>query len=160
MRKLLTSLLLLLCFAVTSCSKLQSAPDKPPVEFNPSYLNQQIKLIAYKQLNPFKTDVPVSLHLEYDTTNKIVFPPNYNLKIFIRQNGRWDMIQENPSTRSTSPVILSPDTYLSYQQIVTFSPDLGDLTKTYFMRAYVFGDMTTTEGNKQVAAFSDFLLSP
>ena len=155
MKKLLVSLSLLLCFAITSCN---SGPDKPPIEFDPTYLNQQIKLIAIKEMSAFQTKYPVGVLLQSNSTNEIVFPINYNLRIFIQENGLWIEIKEKPTIRPKDPIVMSPNAL--YRHIVMFSPDLDDLTKTYNMRVYVFGDMTTQESTKQVAAFVDFVLTP
>jgi hypothetical protein len=155
MKKLLVSLSFLLCFTITSCS-----PNKPPIEFDSAYLNKQIRLIALKELSAFKTNEDVAVHLEYNTENKIVFPNNYNLRIFIQEQDKWIEIKEKPTVRPENQVVLSPEIPTSYGQIVGFWPQLDDLTKTYRVRVYVFGDMTTSEGTKQVAAFVDFVLTP
>jgi hypothetical protein len=136
------------------------SPEKPPVEFDPAYLNQQIKLIAIKNLSAFKTKYPVAVLLEYDSTNEIVLPSNYNLRIFIQQDEQWLEIKERPTTSPKDPIVLSPSIPSSYGQIVAFLPALDDLTKTYQMRVYIFGDMTTQEGIRKVAAFVDFVLTP
>jgi len=160
MKKLLMVLVLLLYFAITSCSVINNGPDKPPIVFDSAYLNQQIRLVAIKQLSAFQTKYPVAVHLEYVSSNKIVFPSNYNLRIFIQKDSQWLEIKEKPAIRPKDKVILSPSIPISYEQIIMFSPALDDLTKVYFMRIYVFGDMTMSEGTKQVAAFVDFVLSP
>ncbi len=99
--------------------------------------------------------------LGYYTTNEIVFPSNYNLRLYVQQDGQWVEIKEKPTIRPPDEVDLSPKIPSSYGQIVAFWPQLEDLAKTYNMRAYVFGDMTTSEGQKQqVAAFADFVLTP
>jgi len=160
MKKLLVSLSLSLCFAITSCSMSNGSPEKPPFEFDAAYLNQQIKLIAIKNLSAFQTKYPVAVLLEYNSTNKIVLPSNYNLRIFIQQDGQWLEIKESPTMRPKDPIVLSPSIPSSYGQSVVFFPSLDDLTKTYQMRVYVFGDMTTQEGIRKVAAFVDFVLTP
>lgn len=160
MKKVFISFSLLLSFILTSCSALGEDAVNPPIQFDAIYLNQQIRLIAMKQLSPFTTRDPVAVHLEYDSENEIVFPSNYNIKTFAKQDGKWVEIKEKPEIRSDNKVILSPSIPISYGQIVVFSPALDDLTKTYYMRIYVFGDMTTPDGIKQVAAFVDFVLTP
>ena len=158
MKRLFVCLLGLTFFLITSCSMINSGPDKPPIAFDPAYLNQQIRLIPLKEMSAFKTEYPVAVLLQYTSTNEIVFPNNFNLRIFIQQNDQWLEIKEQPTTRPKDPIILSRQA-LS-RQIVMFSPELDDLTKTYHMRVYVFGDMKTQEGTKQVAAFVNFVLTP
>jgi len=151
----------LLWFMMTSCSTVHRSPSKPPIDFDPAYLNQQIRLVVVKELSAFKTDQDIGLLLEYNNTNEIVFPNNYNLRIFIQQDGQWVEIKEKPTIRPSDEVVLSPNIPSSYGQIVAFSPQLGDLTKTYYVRIYIFGDMTNPEGKKQqVASFADFVLTP
>ncbi len=158
MKKLFISLILM-CFMIVSCSMVNGQPDKPPVEFDPAYVNQQIQLIAIKEMSAFQTKYPVAVLLQSNSRNEIVFPNNFNLRLFIQQDdGKWLEIKEKPTTLPADPIIMSPTAL--YRHIVMFSPDLDDLTKTYRMRVYVFGEMKTQEGAKQVAAFVDFVLTP
>ena len=149
-----------LCLISTSCSVIYQNPSKPPVDFDAAYMNRQIRLIVVRELSAFKTNSDVAVLLEYDTTNEIVFPNNYNLRLFIQQNGQWEETKEKPTIRPGGQVVLSPNNPSSYGQIVWFWPQLDDPNKTYHMRVYVFGDMKTPEGIKQVAAFADFVLTP
>jgi hypothetical protein len=161
MKNLFAYISLLLLFAINSCTLMQREIDNPPIEFDPAYLNQQIRLIAKKEMNSFKTSDPVALSLEYNSQNEIVFPNDHNIRMFIKQDGMWVEIKEQPNViRSENKVVLSPNIPISYSQIVMILPNLADLKKGYYMRAYVFGDMTTSEGTKQVAAFVDFVLKP
>lgn len=144
----------------SSCSAIPRTPDKPPIDFESAYLNRQIRLVVIKELSAFNTHDSVGVHLEYDTANRIVFPSDYNLRLFAQEDGKWTEIRELPTIRPTGPVILSPSIPSSYAQIVAFWPQLDDVTKTYFMRAYVFGDMEASGGTKRVAAFADFVLTP
>jgi hypothetical protein len=153
--------IILICLITFSCSIITTRPDKPPIEFNPEYLNQQIKLIAYTGLDPYKTNQNFVLHLEYDSENKIVFPSDYNQRMFLQQNGKWVEIKEKQVIRSKDQVVLSPATPLSYGQLVGFWPQIDDQTKVAFLRAYVFGDMTLPDGStKPVTAFIDVILTP
>jgi hypothetical protein len=105
---------------VTSCSILHRSPDKPPIDFDPNYLNQQIRLLVSKELSAFKTDSDVGLLLEYNTVNEIIFPNNYNLRIFVQQNDQWVEVKQRPTIRPNGPVILSPNIPSSRGQIVAF----------------------------------------
>src|SRR3954470_8720743 len=98
----------MLCFLITSCSSFNNRPNKPPLEFDPAYLNQQIKLIVIPNMNVFKTDQAVSVILKANATNEIVVPSNYNLRLFIQQDTQWLEIKEAPTTRPKDPIILSP----------------------------------------------------
>jgi len=111
-------------------------------------------------LSAYRTQFPVAVRLEYDSTNEIVFPSNYNLRIFIQKDGQWLEIREKPTIRSKDNIILSPTVPLSYDQIIIFVPSLDDLTKVYNMRVYVSGNMITSDGTQEVAAFVDFVLNP
>ena len=156
----LSILLLLIISSISSCSVLSPGPDKPPIEFASTVLNQQIRLIAGQHLSAYRTRFPVAVRLEYDSTNEIVFPSNYNLRIFIQKDGQWLEIREKSVIRSKDKIILSPTVALSYDQIIMFVPALDDLTKVYNMRVYVSGNMITSDGTQEVAAFVDFVLNP
>jgi len=151
--------LLFLALTIVSCSSQHNIV--PPIEFSEEYINKQIRLVPISQLSSFDTTSPVSIHLEYNTENKIIFPSNFNLRLFIKSNKKWIEIKEEPTTRYPGDnVIMSPDNQASYGQIVTFVPELEDQTKNYNMRVYVFGTMQTLDGDKDVAAFVDIILTP
>jgi len=152
--------LTLLLFVVTSCSIVHQIPTKPPIDLDPSYLNRQIRLLIVKEFGPLRTNTDVAILLQYYTTNRIVFPSDYNLRIFIEQEGKRVEIAEKPAIRPKDPIVLSPDNPSSYGHIVGFWPQYPDPNKTYYLRVYVFGDMTTPDGIKKVAAFVDFVVTP
>ena len=160
MKKFIAIAIFLLCLGLAIYYFQKADAPKPPIQFESAYLNQQIRLAAPKHLSSYKTGDLVALLLLYNTKNQIVFPNNFNLRIFIRENDQWLEIKESPTERSPENIVLSPETPLSYGQMVAFFPALDDLTKTYQMRVYVFGDMTTVDGVKRVGAFVDFVLTP
>ena len=162
MKKSLTFFgILLVCLVLTSCSGFEVFPNSPPIQFDAAYLNKQIQLLSDPRFGPLKVNNFVGLLLRYNTDNEITFPnDDYNLRLFIAKDGNWLEIHEAPAIRSQDKVILSPSIPVSYAQIVSFFPQLDDTTKAYNMRVYVFGDMRTPEGIKQVAAFVDFRLRP
>lgn len=160
MKKSFVTFCLLACLLVGSCAFLDTETDNLPIEFELSNMNQQIKLFAIEEMNTFRIDYPVRLFLAYNaqmSDAEIVFAPNFNLRIFIQKNGKWVEIKEKPVVRADENVFLSP---ASNKQLVTFFPDLPDVAQTYSMRVYVFGDMDSADGTKQVAAFVDFVLAP
>lgn len=158
MAKVSRAALSLLLFVIAACSAAYQIPDKPPIDFDLDYLNRQIRLLVVDQW-PYKTNDSMAVLLEYNSSNEIEFPSNYNHRIFIEQGGEWVEIQEKPFPWPDDPIVLSPDT-VTDDQIVAFWPQLNGLDKTYFMRLYVFGDMTTPDGTKEVAAFVDFVVTP
>lgn len=153
------SLLTISCFVLAACSGPQT-PIAAPIDIDSAYLNSQIRLITVDQMWPLKTNDDLALLLESNTANKIVFPSNYNLRIFYQENGVWVEMLERPTTRYQDQFIMDPDDPLSLYQIVGFWPQYPDPSKSYLMRVYVFGDMTTPEGVKVVAAFAEFFVRP
>ena len=160
MKKWFVSLCFFTCFFVSSCASLDAEIDKSPIEFDLTNINQQMRLLALKELNTFKIGDSVGLLLIYDmqaSDIEITFPSNFNLRIFIQQDNKWIEIREKPVLRSDGEMVLS---FVSNEQLVTFIPDLPDSIQAYLMRVYVFGDMDSVDGTKQVAAFVDFVLTP
>lgn len=152
---LLAGLLALLTASCTVNFMLSS----PPVEVDPAYLNNQVRLVTVP-LWPMKTNQFLSLILEYRTDNEVVFPGDFNLTVFIQSDGSWMEIDDLTTGIPSESVFLSPNDPSSYGQIVTFWPRLNDLNKVYCMRVYIFGDMKTSEGIKVVSAFADFTVRP
>ena len=155
-----SNILLLHGLILTSCSSLAVKQIDSPMEFNQAHLNQEIRLVMVKGLSAFKTNQDVAVLLEYDTVNEVIFPSDYNLRIFIQHDGGWIEIKEKPTIRPNDPVILSPKIPSSHGQLVGFWPQLPDIKKTYNLRVYIFGDMKTKEGTEQVAAYTDIILTP
>ena len=161
MKKLLTFFVtLMISFVSLSCSAINDVPNSPPFQFNELYLNKQIQLFTDPRLGPLNTKDSIGLQLHYLTENEITFPDNYNLRLFIVKDRNWIEIHEKPTIRSGNNILLSPSIPISFVRIVSFFPQLDDLSKEYQMRVYIFGDMSTQEGIKQVAAFVDFKLRP
>lgn len=141
---------------LASCS---GSDDNSPVDIGEDYVNQQILLSAPDFFNTFNTEDSIYIELRSYSKNEIIFPNDYNLRIFERNNGDWIEIYEIPTTRSPAgDVILSLATRTRQTTYVT--PDLADRTRRYQLRIYVIGDMKTDEGIKQVAAYVDLELRP
>jgi hypothetical protein len=83
-------------FLLVSCS---SSVDAPPIDIEENYVNQQIVLRAPGHSNTFSTRDPIYLEFESNSNNEIVFPNNYNLRMFERRDGKWIPISEMPTTR-------------------------------------------------------------
>jgi hypothetical protein len=147
-------------FVIAGCSIGFRTPSVAPIDVDSAYLNSQIRLIAVEQMWPLKTNDTLALLLESNTMNEIVFPGNYNLRIFYQENGTWVEILERPISRDQDQFVLEPDDPLSRYEIVGFWPQYPDPSKTYFLRVYVFGDMTTPDGVKVVGAFVDLVVTP
>ncbi len=144
-------------FLLASCS---NPDDKPPINIEKSYVNQQIALGAPGGLfNTFNATDPIYLEIQLSSKNEIVFPNNYNLKIFERKAGDWIEIFEKPTTRlPAGDVVLS--TNAKFKETTFVTPVLTDYTRRYQLRIYVIGEMKTDEGIKQVAAYIDLELHP
>jgi hypothetical protein len=154
----LTHSLALIQLLLVSCSNLDG---HPPLSFDDAYLNQQILLRVGSFLNTFKTSDPINLELKYNSYDEIVFPNNYNLKIFERTNGTWAEIVEKPITRlPAGDVVFSPTKEMPAVYVIYLSPDLKNINTNYQLRIYVFGNMKTNEGIQEVAAYTDIELHP
>lgn len=149
---------LILIQLLVSCSNLDG---HAPLSFDDAYLNQQILLRVGSFVNTFKTGDRISLELKYNSYNEIVFPNNFNLKIFERANETWVEIPEKPITRlPTGDVVFSPNKEMPAVYVIYLSPDLKNINTNYQLRIYVIGNMKTNEGIKEVAAYTDIELHP
>jgi hypothetical protein len=139
-----------------SCSGSNS---NSPIDIEESYVNQQILLSAPEFFNTYKTIDAIYLELRSNSNNEIVFPNDYNLRIFEGKNGDWIELSEIPTTRlPEGDVVFSPNKKLRETTFV--DPALTDYTRRYQLRIYVIGDMKTEEGIKPVAAYLDIELHP
>jgi hypothetical protein len=143
---------------VASCTA-KSFP--PPVNIADEYVNQQIRIRVAPYSNTLKTSDPVSLELKYNSNNTIVFPNNYNLKIFERSKDKWLEVKEEPTVRlPEGDITLAPNIMLPAVEVIFVSPDLKDLSRSYQLRIYVIGEMQTDNGKQNVAAYVEFELKP
>jgi hypothetical protein len=129
------------------------------IDIEDEYVNQQVLLRAPRFGNTLKTEDPIFLDLLSQSSNKIVFPNNYNLRIFAKINEGWREIKAIPTVRfPKGDIILSP----SIKTVESFAvfPDLVDYNQRYQLRIYVIGDMETNEDIKEVAAYIDITLNP
>jgi hypothetical protein len=100
------------------------------------------------------------LRMTFKTDTSIVFPNNYNLRLFINEDGSWIEIPEEPIIRLPEGEFVY-DPLTSHQFPVIFvSPDLEDKNISYSLRIYVSGEMDQENEPKTVAAFIDVSLHP
>ncbi len=161
-RKLFFLNLLLISTLLIGCSTNNSLAETHPIDFDANYLNQQIELIAIKELNSFNTRDAVTVLLNYNTTDRIIFPENYNLRLFVLQNNEWVEIFEVPvDVYPKGNIVLSPEDPSSYGRMVMFIPNTPNKEKKYHLRIYVFGELQTVGSEtKTVSAFTDVKLIP
>jgi len=143
---------------ITSC---KANEIHPLVNIPNEFVNQQINIRVAGYSNTYKNTDPVSLELKYNSNDVIVFPNNYNLKIFELSNGNWVEIQEKPTERlPQDDIVLAPNKTLPAVHVVVLFPNIVDMNKTHKLRIYVIGEMQTDDGNQNVAAYTDITLGP
>lgn len=145
---------------IVSCSFKQPVLLEPPIDFDAEFLNRQIYLFTVEQVFPYKTDSGLTLILRYNTSNRIVFPKDFNLRIFALGDEKWIELKEWPTVRNWDQIVLTPEDPSSSFRMVSFSPFFPNPRSKYNLRVYVFGDMTTENGIMKVGAFIDFVVSP
>jgi hypothetical protein len=150
----------LLLLSVISIVIFGTSSAPPPIEFDQANLNQQITLDAVPEMNTFKTGDTIFLFVSCNAENRnaeVVFPNNFNRRIFIKDGRDWGEVFNRQTTYLYDNVILNR---AKCRDGVILNPKLPDLKKSYYMRLYIFGDMTTDEETIQVAAYTDFMLRP
>ncbi|MBK9007550.1 MAG: hypothetical protein IPM31_11225 [Anaerolineae bacterium] len=156
-----TCLILFLVAIQTLLSSCTNASNPPPLSFEDAYLNQQVLLRVSSYSNTYKTRDPINLELKYNSDQEIIFPYDYNLKIFERSDEMWVELKEKPTYRfPLSDIVLSPPIEMPAVQVVVFFPDLQNPFRKYYIRIYVIGNMKTNNGIKEVAAYTEITLQP
>ena len=139
----------------------KTSVEASPVLVDERYLNKQILLRAPSYSNTFKTEDQISLELKYNSSDEIVFPNNYNLRIFERTSDTWVEIKERPRERyPLGDVVFSATKYMPPVQVIFLMPDLTSLGQKHQLRIYVFGNMKIGDDIVKAAAFTDVTLSP
>ena len=115
-----------------------SAYDEPPVEMEEDYVNQQIKLLIPSQFNSYETTSSVVLEVQYFSNNDIVFPNNYNVRIFKRTDEAWIEIQEKPITRlPEDDIVFSAEKETNAIRLFTVYPELDKYDQPSELRFYI-----------------------
>jgi hypothetical protein len=155
---LFSGLLTCLIFALAGCA----SNDLPsPVDIPNEFVNQQILLRVSPYGNTYKTTDTVTLELKYVSTNVIIFPRNFNLKIFEYIDDQWVTINEKPTERvPQEDIVLAPYKEIPVVTAVSLYPDILDIWKSHKLRIYVVGEMQTDAGVQDVAAYTEIILNP
>lgn len=151
--------LFLLCFLeLVGCSSLEMPS---PVQFDEDLMNRQILLRSPEFYNTFKTTSPITIEIKNTTSYKIVFPNDYNIKIYSKVGDDWKEVKEIPTIRlPEGDNELFPASDLPTLENIFVSPDLPDYSLSYHLRVYVFGDLIKDNEVVKVAAYTDVLLVP
>jgi hypothetical protein len=156
----LTTVLSSLCLTILLGSILVACSTKdshPPIEVDKDYLDQQITLEAPSFSNTFRTMDSINIDITNKSTYEIVFPNNYNIRIFSYSDNEWVEIPEIPTTRlPDGDVVLASNTI----ETTFVHPDLPNPNRQYNLRIYVFGNMKVSGESIEVAAFTDVRLQP
>jgi len=143
-------------FLLFSCTNLN---PEPPVHVENGFVNEQIKLVAPSEYNSFKTSDAVIFEVEYYSNNEVVVPNNYNVRIFKQSDNVWTELSEMPILRyPEGDIFFSPEK--NGLQNFAVEPKLDDYAQNYDLRFYIFGNMKTNDGVKQVSAYVDVKLHP
>jgi hypothetical protein len=78
---------LVLLLFLSSCTIGGVNPATPPIEFEKANINNQFTLFVDDTVNLYKISEPIFINLAFHTTNIIKFPNNYNIRIFVLDDG-------------------------------------------------------------------------
>jgi hypothetical protein len=152
------TIMLTALFVVTACS---TPTPMPPITFDEENLNSQILLRRDPSFSSNKTTDPIAVELKYSSENEIVFPNNYNIRIFEFVGDSWKEYKEQPTVRlPEGDVVFSPDKLLPAVTTIYIHPDLPNPNRTYKLRIYVSGQMKVNDVEVEVGAYTDVFLQP
>lgn len=153
-RKIKIYLLVISVFALISCSP----KDEGLVSIDKENLNHQVSLCAPAYANNYKLDRPIILEVKNVTNQTIIFPRNFNMQLFILDQGKWFQIKEQDVERlPKEDVILSPNTQI-IQDFSAF-PDFPKANTNYRLRIYVTGTVQD-EANTIVSSYTEVFVKP
>jgi hypothetical protein len=154
----IASIILLVLFVLNACSN--STPT-PPITFDEDNLNSQVLLRRSPLFSSNRTTDPIALELKYNSNNTIIFPNNYNIRIFEYVNDGWKEYKEQPTVRlPAGDVEFSPDKFMPAVTIFYVHPSLPDLHRSYKLRIYISGEMSVNDQILEVGAYTDVYLQP
>ncbi len=152
---------LLLVFLATQLLLFGCQATPPaPIEFDEQNLNHQIVLKLISPQNSYKTRDTLFINFTLHTQNTIIFPNNYNLRLFLNENGMWKEIDETPRIRLPEGDFVFES--LTAHQLPGFyvKPVLTDYDKKQIIRIYISGEMDDGASTTTVASFIDVTLRP
>jgi hypothetical protein len=150
--------ILLLLFLLGACSTII---DTDPIQTHSDYTNQQIRLRTFDYNNSYKTSDAIFADIWNYSGKYIIFPNNYNIRIFELTKTGWEEISEKPTTRlPPGDFTFDPNNGSSSIATIVIIPDLLDLDRKYNLRIYVTGQMDENSEKIEVVAYKDITLIP
>jgi hypothetical protein len=122
-------------------------------------MNTKIKFWPPQEV--FKLSECINLALENSSTEKIVFPPDYGLKIFTYGNNRWKDIENTAQYYPPGNTQISPKGPDSPGVIdIPLCPDLTNSKLPIEIRVVLVGESQPTNEaeNTQVSAYIDIVI--
>ena len=158
--------LLLVLANITSCSPkaLQSKEAAFSRIVPLSEMNTRLKFMALDSSEkPYKIGSSIELALENTSSNRVIFPSDYGIKIFTYQNGKWISINNLTKYIPEGNTQVSPKGPDNPGIIgVGFFPDLSNDGRPIELRVVVIGDVYEGENptGEKASAYIDITLQP
>jgi hypothetical protein len=159
---------LILMIIISSCIKV--APDSSGVPGVPQYLQgaitengEIIELDAPKGWNNFKIGDFVGLMVRNVSEKDLVFPNDFNVKIFTKENDSYIEISNKTAYPSSEEVVLEPNPEFDAFKIHTLIvyPDIAVSDSTAYLRIFISGVlMENGKSSETVATYIDVTLYP
>lgn len=159
MRKLIVLIeaTIIFVFICSSCTPR----TEPQIGVEEKYINQYFILRAPIIENSFSFGSPIFLEVKNISEEKIIFPRDFNIVMFVQINDTWKEVPEKPIERiPDNDLILFP--FSETRNILSFAviPDLPISHERQKIRIYIIGKTDNGDNSIEIASFTDIILIP
>lgn len=162
MKKVLWLLLsFLILFGLSSCGMPNSSDNEqlPGIDLPITEYNQKVVLQDNAEfLNTYKLGSVFVLEINNQSKDEIIFPPDFGLKIFIREQGNWSEVENRTDFADYDNLLLTNSEWPSGLDLV-FMPYIADLDASTNIRVTIVGHVKD-KPDELVGAFIDLPLKP
>ena len=151
---------LVLVILLAGCSKPQPTTELlPSINLPSDKFNTFIKLRDTPELaNSHKNNDTLDLQLINVSSQTIVFPDNFGLKVFTEDKGNWSEIQNNFYNAGATFTLPTEKLYPG-GLFPTVMPNISGLSSPTTIRVIVVGHVENND-NDQVGAYIDVIITP
>lgn len=159
MRKIIAFIVatIIFSFIFSSCTP----KTEPQIGVDEKYINQSLIIRAPLVENSFIFGSSIFLEIKNISEEKIIFPRDFNIVMFVQNNDTWKEVQEKPIERiPENDLELFP--FSRTRNILSFVviPVLPISQERQKLRIYVIGKTDRGDNSIEVASFTEIIINP
>ena len=148
---------LIILYSLVACT---STASMPPIDFPEEMLNQDLRITAPEGWNTYQTNDEISLNVLVIGNEKIIFAPDFDVKMFVLNGEHWEEVFNIPIEYSQGDNIVFPRNGNPFNSAVAvLFPNLPFPNHQTLIRIFVFGHVYRNgeKTDEEVGAYINIL---